>query len=106
MKIELVAKIVIPNLVILAMLWAVIQDDAGRLQYFRELGFTPSTAYYPFFYITSAVDGSTRIPGQLTLDWVQVLVVALIVIDLALLLPLLRRRTSAEPTPLASPAVA
>jgi len=86
------AKMIIPNVVILAALWTVLQDDAGRLVYFRTLGFTPSTAYYPFFYITSAVDGSTRIQGLLTLDWVQVLAALLILIDLALLIGFLRER--------------
>jgi len=96
-------KIIIPNVVILAMLWAVLQDQAGRLAYFRTLGFTPSTTYYPFFYITSAVDGTTRIQGLLTIDWIQVLVVGLLVIDFAFLVPLLRRRTAAKSAAIASP---
>ena len=99
MKAALLARIIVPNAVILAMIWAVLQDDAGRLAYFRTLGFTPSTHYYPFFYVTSAVDGSTYIAGQLTLDWIQVLVVALLIIDLALLLPVLRGHAPAGQTP-------
>ncbi|MDA4135000.1 MAG: hypothetical protein OK441_05475 [Thaumarchaeota archaeon] len=88
------AKIIIPNLVIVALLWEVLLDQAGRLAYFRTLGFTPSTAYYPFFYITSAVDGTTRIQGLLTLDWAQVLAVALILIDAAFVIGFLRKRKS------------
>lgn len=87
-------KIIIPNLVIVALLWEVLLDQAGRLAYFRTLGFTPSTAYYPFFYITSAVDGTTRIQGLLTLDWAQVLAVALILIDAAFVIGFLRKRKS------------
>ncbi|GEM_PF-2110595 len=97
MKAFSVAKIIIPNVVILAMLWEVLQDQAGRLAYFRTLGFTSSTAYYPFFYITSAVDGTTRIQGLLTLDWAQVLAVALILIDAAFVVGLLRGRNAASP---------
>ena len=98
MKVALLARIIVPNVVILAMIWAVLQDRAGRLAYFRTLGFTPSTHYYPFFYITSAVDGTTHIAGQLTLDWVQVLVVALLILDLVSLLPLLTRHTAERQT--------
>ncbi len=94
MKAVSAMKIIIPNVVILAMLWAVLQDQAGRLAYFRTLGFTPSTAYYPFFYITSAVDGTTRIQGLLTFDWAQALAVALILIDAALVIGFRRNKKS------------
>ncbi|MGD0637636.1 MAG: hypothetical protein ABSA72_06330 [Nitrososphaerales archaeon] len=95
MKVVSVAKIIIPNVVVLAMLWEVLQDQAGRLAYFRTLGFTPSTAYYPFFYITSAVDGTTRIQGLLTLDWAQVLAVVLVLFDAAFVIGFLRDRKPA-----------
>ena len=85
-------KILVTNAVILLLIWEVFQDFQGRLSYFRELGFTPSTAYYPFLYITSAVNGSTRIPGQLTLDWIQVLAVVLVILDISFALPYVRRR--------------
>jgi hypothetical protein len=100
MKAARLAELVLSNAVILAMLWAVLQDDSGRLAYFRSLGFTTSTQYYPFFYATSAVNGTTHIGGLLTLDWVQILVAALIIIDGLFLVGLLRKQRQA---PVAQP---
>ena len=96
------ARIIVTNVVILAIILAVLRDDAGRLSYFQSLGFTTTTTYYPFFYITSAVNGSTYIAGELTLDWIQVLAVVLIVLDVGFLLPFLRSRLASEPPKLAS----
>ena len=95
MKVASLARMVIPNLVILALLWGVLQDSAGRLDYFRTMGFTTSTSYYPFFYITSAVNGSTNIPGTLTLDWTQVLVAVLVILDAGFVWRQLRRKPPA-----------
>ena len=97
MKVLHATRIIVTNVVILAIILAILQDDAGRVAYFQSLGFTTSTAYYPFFYITSASNGATRIPGLLTLDWTQVLAVVLFVLDVAFFLPFLRR--SAAPAP-------
>ncbi len=97
MRASRVAELVVSNVLILAMLWAVLQDESGRLAYFRSLGFTTSTAYYPFFYATSAVNGSTRLGGLLTLDWVQVLAAALIILDAAFVVSLLRRPRQIPP---------
>jgi hypothetical protein len=94
MKFDTMVKIAVPNLVILALIWEVLQDDAGRTAYFQTLGFTPSTHYYPFFYITTAVDGTTYIPGLLTLDWVQVLAVVLLLLDLSFIIGYMRRQRS------------
>jgi hypothetical protein len=93
MKFDTMVKIAVPNLVILALIWEVLQDDAGRIAYFQTLGFTPTTHYYPFFYITTAVKGTTYIPGLLTLDWVQVLAVVLLVLDITFAVGYLRSRS-------------
>ncbi|MGA2663742.1 MAG: hypothetical protein ABSF83_02185 [Nitrososphaerales archaeon] len=94
----LLVKVLVPNVVILALIWEVLQDQAGRLAYFRSLGFTPATTYYPFFYINSAVDGSDHIQGLLTLDWFQVLAVVLVVLDVALAIGYYRSRNRGAPT--------
>jgi hypothetical protein len=94
MKFDTMVKIAVPNLVILALIWEVLQDDAGRIAYFQTLGFTPTTHYYPFFFITTAVDGNTYIPGLLTLDWVQVLAVILLLLDLSFIIGYVRRQRS------------
>ena len=91
------ARIVITNVLILAIIWAILQEDAGRVAYFQSLGFTTSTAYYPFFYVTSASNQATRIPGLLTLDWTQVMAAVLVVLDAGFLLPLVRRSRGPQP---------
>jgi hypothetical protein len=106
MKALHVARIVVTNVVILAIIWAILQDDAGRVAYFQSLGFTTSTAYYPFFYVTSASNQATHIPGLLTLDWTQVLAVVLAILDVGFLLPVLRRNgVPKEPANVAPAAV-
>jgi hypothetical protein len=87
-----IAYLVISNAALLGLIWWVFQDYAYRLAYWRSMGFTPTTKYWPFFYVTSAVKGSVYIPGQLTLDWTQVLGVVLIIIDAGFLIGLYRRR--------------
>jgi len=99
MKAALLVKVLVPNAVILALIWEVLQDQAGRLAYFRSLGFAPTTTYYPFFYITSAVDGSIRIQGLLTLDWFQVLAVVLVVLDVVFALGYFRSKNRETPVP-------
>ncbi len=98
MKAYDLARITVINAVVLVLIWAVYQDFQGRLAYFQKLGFTPSTTYYPFFYITSAVNGSTQIQGLLTLDWIQVLAVVLAVIDALFVVGLLRNRKATKAT--------
>jgi hypothetical protein len=103
MKFDTMVKIAVPNLVLLALIWEVLQDDAGRIAYFQTLGFTPTTHYYPFFFVTTAVHGSTYIPGLLTLDWVQVLGVVLLLLDLSFVIGYVRRQRSMGAPPQALP---
>ena len=91
-----IAYIIVSNAVLLSLIWWVFQDYAYRVAYWRSMGFSPSTKYWPFFFITSAVRGSTVIPGQLTLDWTQVLAAILVIIDLSFLAGLLRRRSRSK----------
>ena len=94
-----IAYLVVSNVILISLIWWVFQDYAYRTAYWRGLGFTPSTAYWPFFYVTSAVKGSTYIQGQLTLDWTQVLGAVLVLIDAAFLIRVLRRRSQADASP-------
>ncbi len=104
MKALQAAKIIITNAVILVIIGAILQDDASRVAYFQSLGFTTSTAYYPFFYITSASNEATHIQGLLTLDWAQVLAAVLFVLDLTFFLPFLRRSAAPHEPERTSPA--
>jgi len=87
---------IVSNAVLLTLIWWVFQDYAYRAAYWRSMGFSPSTKYWPFFLVTSAVRGSTVIPGQLTLDWTQVLAAILVIIDLNFLAVSVRRRSRSK----------
>jgi hypothetical protein len=81
MKVSSVAQLVVSNVILIGLILAVLQDYASRIAYWRTLGFTPTTSYSFLTFITSATDGTTHIPGQVTLDWVQVFVILLVLID-------------------------
>jgi hypothetical protein len=84
--------VLVSNMVILLLIYGIFQDYAYRLSYWRSLGFAPSTSYSPFFFVTSAAKGSTYIPGQLTLDWAQVLILILVAMDALYVYGVVRRR--------------
>jgi hypothetical protein len=44
-------------------------------------GFTYHMVRYPFFFITTARKGSVYIPGLLSVDWQQIVLVIIIVVD-------------------------
>ncbi len=81
MKIVSLIEIVVVNLVLLSLLAWVTADYSGRATYWTSEGFTSTTRRYPLLMITSAVKGSTFIPGLMTIDWQQVIVLILIVTD-------------------------
>ena len=95
MKLTSIITLVVFNVVVLALADWVYSDRVWRLGYWESLGFTPKTTYYPFFYITSAVNGSTRIPGLLTIDWLQVLLVVAVIVDGSYAINMIRRRRRA-----------
>ena len=83
---------------VLIVLLAVITENYGlRNAYWGPEGFTPSTVRYPFFFITSAVNGPIRIPGLLSVDWQQVVLFLLVVTDAIFARGLLRRETASPP---------
>lgn len=98
MKLTSLINIVVFNGVALILAVLVYDDRLWRLSYWESLGFTPTTHYYPFFYVTSAVKGSTYIGGLLTIDWLQVIIVAAAVVDAFIGLGLIRQR-QAGPAP-------
>jgi type III secretory pathway component EscU len=81
LKVTSIINIIVFNVVALALAVLVYNDRVWRLDYWQSLGFTPTTVYYPFFYVTSAVRGSTTIQGLTTIDWIQVIIVVAVVID-------------------------
>jgi hypothetical protein len=99
LKLSSFLNIAVFNVVAIVLAYLVYSDRVYRLGYWHTLGFTPSTAYYPFFYVTSAVQGSTHIAGLLTIDWLQVILVAMVVVDGSVALGLFRRSRQNQPAP-------
>ncbi len=81
MKWVSVAEVLVVNGILIPVLILITENYSLRTAYWGPEGFAPSTARYPFFFITSAVKGSTSIPGLLSVDWQQVVLVVLILTD-------------------------
>lgn len=81
MKRAAVVQVIIINAVLIPLLLLITQNYGLRLAYWASEGFTPTMTRYPFFFITSAVKGSTHIPGLLSVDWQQIVFLVLIVVD-------------------------
>lgn len=99
MKLTSLVNILVFNGVALILAVLVYDDRLWRLSYFRSEGFTPTTAYYPFFYITSATNGSTYIAGLLTVDWLQVIIVVTAVVDALIAYGIIRTPRHSAPAP-------
>jgi hypothetical protein len=90
MKLARVLEILLINAVLLLLLYFVTVNYSERFAYWGHEDFTPDMVRYPFFFITSATDGSTHIPGLLSVDWQQVVVVVLVLVDLVYYLSVVR----------------
>jgi hypothetical protein len=100
LKLSSLINLAIFNVIALILADLVYSDRVWRVGYWENvLGFTPHTAYYPFFYVTSAVRGSTSIPGTLTVDWLQVILVIMVLVDGSFALAYFRRRRASPPVP-------
>jgi hypothetical protein len=103
LKLTSVINIAVFNGVAIILAALVYNDRVARTAYWHELGFTPSTAYYPFSYITSAVSAATSIQGLLTVDWLQVILVIMVVVDGSMALGMLRRQRQDHLPPMIQP---
>ncbi len=81
MKVLPLLEAVVVNAFLIPLLALITENYGLRAAYWGSEGFTFTTVRYPFFFITSAVKGSTRIPGLLSVDWQQVVLLVLIVTD-------------------------
>ena len=88
-------EVLIANLVLIALFLWITGDYTFRTAYWGTEVFTPTTVRYPLFLVTSAVKGSTTIPGLLTLDWQQVVLLLMAVTDAVYLWSVLRVRRGA-----------
>jgi len=76
-------EMLVVNAVLIPLLALITQNYALRMAYWAKPadGFAPTMTRYPLFFITSAVRGSTHIPGIFSVDWQQVILLLLIVVD-------------------------
>jgi hypothetical protein len=81
MKLMPLAEVVIINVLLIPILVLITENYGLRTAYWVSEGFVPATTRYPFFFTTSAVRGSTSIPGLLSVDWQQVIIAVLVVVD-------------------------
>ena len=97
-------EVLIANIVLVALFLWITADYSFRAAYWGTEVFNPTTVRYPLFLVTSAVKGSDPpIPGLLTLDWQQVVLLLMAVTDAVYLSSVLRVRRGAL-TPEASSA--
>ena len=81
MKTSSVVQLVLTNAVLIALLALVRQDQIARFDYWNSIGFSPDTVYSIFLLRYPAVRGNTSLPGLPTLDWAQILLVVVVLVD-------------------------
>ena len=95
MKVIPTLEVLAVNAVLIALFLWITGDYAFRTAYWGTESFAPTTVRYPLFLITSAVKGSTSIPGLLTVDWQQIVLLILVLTDVIYAYSLLRARGKA-----------
>ncbi len=81
MKASSLIQLVLANAVLISLVSLVRQDQLTRLDYWKSIGFTPGAIYSVFSLRYPAVNRGVAIPGLPTLDWVQLFLGVLVVID-------------------------
>jgi len=101
MKVLPLLEVLVVNAFLIPLLALITENYGLRGAYWGSEGFTSTTVRYPLFFITSAVKGSTHIPGLLSVDWQQVVLLVLIVTDAVYVWSAVKsgRRRGASPTP-------
>ncbi len=81
MKLAELVQVLVVNAVLIPLLALITENYGRRAAYWRSEHFTSTMVRYPLFFITSATSGSTQIPGILSVDWQQVVIVVLVLMD-------------------------
>ncbi|MDA4116162.1 MAG: hypothetical protein OK442_06375 [Thaumarchaeota archaeon] len=101
MKLLPLLEVLVVNAFLIPLLALITENYGLRAAYWTSEGFTSTTVRYPFFFITLAIKGSTHIPGLLSVDWQQVILLVLVVTDAVYLWSAFKdgRRQGAGQTP-------
>ena len=86
-------QLLLANAILISLVVLVREDQLARLDYWRSIGFTPDTLYSILSLRFPAVKGNLSIPGLPTLDWVQVFLVVIVLMDVYFLASTLSGRT-------------
>ncbi len=97
MKLYSFIQLVLINSVLIYLISLVRQDQSARLAYWSTIGFTPDTVYSVLSLKYPAVNGSVSIPGLATLDWIQLFLVIIVLIDVYYLFEVLAHRSPKQP---------
>jgi len=81
MKLLPLLEVLVVNALLIPLLALITENYGLRAAYWSSEGFASTTVRYPLFFITSAVKGSTNIPGLLSVDWQQVVLLVLVLTD-------------------------
>jgi len=81
MKLAALAEVLVVNAILIPLLALITENYGVRAAYWRSEHFTSTMVRYPFFFITSAVNGSTHIPGILSVDWQQIVLLVIVLVD-------------------------
>lgn len=92
-KATTVIQLFLANAILIVLFSLVDQDMSSRIGYAQSIGFTPSVNYSPLTFVLSSVGRGTSIPGLPTVDWSQIFLIVLIIIDGSFLLERLLRRS-------------
>jgi hypothetical protein len=95
MKVLPLLEVLVVNGFLIPLLALITANYGSRAAYWNAEGFAYTTVRYPLFFITSAVKGSTHIPGLLSVDWQQVVLLILIVADAVYLWSAMKDRLKA-----------
>ena len=98
MKLSSLVEAVFANAVLLYLISLVRDDQASRLGYWNSIGFSANPSYSLLTLRYSSLKGATSIPGLSTLDWVQVLIVALVLIDAYFVLDTFQKKNAPDAT--------
>ena len=98
MKLSSLIEVLVVNAFLIPLLLLITENYGLRSAYWASEGFTSTTVRYPFFFITSAVRGNTHIPGLLSVDWQQVVLVVLVAVDAVFLWSVTKDRTRRGPS--------
>ncbi len=90
MKVFSLVRIILVNWVVLALVYLAELDLAFRNSYAGSLNFAPSSGYSVLTHVFTMTGRGITLVSPLTLDWVQVLIIALLAVDISYVARFLR----------------